>query len=319
MLVAQVVEFFLQDRERKGCAPGTVQTYRHQLRLFRRWCEAQGLEQIEKIRERHLEDYLAEMRVRPNLRWRGRVSPVTVQKRAIGLRTFFLFARQRRYVKQDPAAKLFISRRGVRKPKALTPAQVVQLLDVSRWERNASVERDYALIVFLLDSGLRLAEVAALNVTDVELDRGIVHVRHGKGDKERAAVILNETAELVRGYLGPRVPGVDPEAAPVFVDESGKRLSTRRIYRAVKRRAAQTLLYNAVSPHKLRHTWLTEYLNSGGKIHTAAMLAGHDNIATTLGYAASALVPVQREHRKFSAVRNLQSQAASRSLAAPAD
>ncbi len=306
MRLSKGIEIFLQDREAKGRTAGTVKTYRDQLRLFDEWCAEQNIVEIHSVRERHIERYLGDMRTRPNRKWKGDVSPVTIRKRAIGLRTFFLFAKQRGLIKQHLAKRIEIPRGGRRRPKALTPEQVVQCLETRRWKADGNLLRDYTLVVLLLDSGLRLAEAANLKLADVDFARGLLRVRSGKWDNDRGTVVLNETAALLRAYVGPRALSDEPLEMPVFAHPGGAPLSKREIYLLVKRRAKQAKLEREVSPHRLRHTWLTEYLNAGGKIHTAADLAGHGNVNTTLGYARTvSLVPVQQEHHKFSAVRGI--------------
>ena len=306
MLLNEAVKHFLQDRELKGRKQGTLKTYRDQLRLFEQWCAEQRLAEVASVTPRHVERYLAEMRARPNRKWRGDVSPVTVRKRAIGLRTFFLFAKQRRLIRYNLARRIEIPRGGRRRPKALTPEQVIQFLDLRRWKHDENLLRDYTLVILLLDSGLRLSEAAKLKIAQVDFARGLIRVERGKWDNDRGTVMLNETAALVRDYVGERANCDDPLEMPVFAHCDGTRLSNREIYLLVKRRGKQTKLEREVSPHRLRHTWLTEYLNNGGKIHTAAEIAGHEDVNTTIGYARSvSLVPVQREHYKYSAVRGI--------------
>ena len=306
MCIAEVIERFLCDRHAKGRTVGTIKTYRDQLRLFQQWCDEQKIFEMNSLRERHIEMYLGEMRTRPNRKWKGDVSPVTVRKRAIGLRTLFYFAKERRLLKQNLAKRVLIPRGGRRRPKALTPEQVIQFLNTRRWKKDADLLRDYTLVILALDSGLRLAEVANLKIADVDFARGLIRVRSGKWDNDRGTVMLNETAQLVRAYVGARALCDEPLEMPVFAHANGKAYSKREIYLLVKRRAKQTRLEREVSPHRLRHTWLTEYLNNGGKIHTASDLAGHTDINTTRVYARTvSLVPVQQDHHKFSAVRGL--------------
>jgi len=306
MLIDEVVDAFLADRTLKGRTQGTVRTYQDQLHLFVEFCKENHLFKLESIKERHIERYFQSMRTRPNRKWQGVISPVTIRKRAIGLRTFFLFAKQQRWIKYNLAKRIDVPRGGRRRPKALAPHQVTQFLDTARWAADANLLRDYALIVLLLDSGLRLSEVANLKIADLDLSRGLIRVRSGKWDNDRGTVMLLETAALLRDYVGARVNCAEPLEMPVFTGATNARLSNREIYLLVKRRGKQAKLEREVSPHRLRHTWLTEYLNAGGKIHTARDLAGHDDINTTVAYARTvALVPVQQEHHKFSAVRHL--------------
>jgi len=306
MRLAAAIESFLQDRTAKGRTAGTIKTYRDQLRLFEQWCTDNKISEVASIRERHIERYLGEMRTRPNRKWKGDVSPVTIRKRAIGLRTFFLFCKERRVLKQNLAKRIIIPRGGRRRPKALTPEQVIQFLDVTRWKVDENLLRDYTLVILLLDSGLRLAEGTNLKIADLDFKRGLIRVRSGKWDSDRGTVMLNETALLVCEYVGERANCAEPLEMPVFAHADGTPLSKREIYLLVKRRAKQTKLLRDVSPHRLRHTWLTEYLNNGGRIHTARDLAGHGDVNTTIGYARTvSLVPVQKEHHNFSAVRHI--------------
>ncbi len=296
MQLKKAIARFLDDRRRRGCNAQTCETYAKQLKLLNEYLECRRVSCAENVTARQLEDYLADLRARPNRKWAGTLSPVTVRKRAITLRTFFHFLKRSRIIRVDPAARLHIPTSGKRKPKSLAPEQVCRLLDRARWKDDGKVDRDYALLLLMLDSGLRLAELTALDVPDLDLERGLVHVRHGKGDKERWSVFLAVTAMALRQ--------IAPNQGALFVNDGGQRLSALAIYRIVKRRARQAGV-PGVSPHRLRHTWLTEYLNAGGKLHVAQMLAGHESIQTTIQYASVALAPVAREHQRYSPLRGL--------------
>lgn len=301
MLLDETITRFMEDRRQKGCTAGTVRTYGDQFRLFQEWAHARQLCTTEGFTFEILMTYLAEMRTRPNRKCLGTLSPVTIKKRALGLRVLFNFAHQQQFIPTNPAQHLTTLKAGKRKPKALSPEHVAQLLDTARWDIDEYLVRDFAMLLFLLDSGVRLAELVALNVEDVDLNRGQVHVQHGKGDLERYTVFTEMTGEALRQYRPPHRVGDG-----LFVDVNGKRLTCRKAYLAVKRRAAQTNLSRQVSPHKLRHTFATEYLNNNGNIFVLQRIIGHANITTTQNYLGNAVLPAQREHARFSPLRVLQ-------------
>lgn len=280
MDVQRAIDKFISDRA-ATCAASTLQLYQKHLRLLKTFLAGRGVHQIGKLSPRLLLSYVAATRSR-------NLSPVTIRKRILFLRSFGRWLKQKRLVRRDPAQSLSVPKSGKRQPKALAPDEIRKLLNTSRWEPDGNVERDYALLLLFLDSGIRLGEMAALEANDIDFARCFVHIRHGKGDKERWSVFTEETRRALR------------KGFP-FVDGRGRKLSALSIYRVVKRRAAQVGV-NA-SPHRLRHTFLTEYLNAGGNPYWAKELAGHDDIRTTLSYASVAVGPMQREHWRFTPLR----------------
>lgn len=282
---------FLADRIRRGCAPSTLITYTAQLHSLTRSLTLQRIRQPSKIQPRHLHTYIAALRTR-------NFSPVTVRKRILFLRSLFHFAQAQRFTRRDPTRTLVIPKSGKRIPKALNPADVRKLTDAARWTHDAYFERDYAIVLLMLDSGLRREEIRALDCSDLQTRRGIVHVRHGKGDKERYSVFTDATARALTPYLRNRTQGA------VFVTADGARLSGGTFYLIVKKRGKQTGVPHA-NPHRLRHTFITEYLNNGGSVTDARDLAGHDDVKTTMSYKAVAVAPLQRKHTAFSPLRHL--------------
>lgn len=280
---------FLLDRQRRGCNPATLKTYSYQLSSLVASLTLQRVRSPSQIQPRHLDFYLAALRSR-------NLSPVTLRKRILFLRSLFHFAKRSRYCRRDPTRNLTIPKSGKRIPKALTPADARRLLDRQRWIQDEDLLRDFAMVLLMLDSGLRREEIRLLNCEDVQTARCIVHVKHGKGDKERFSVFTRPTADALRAYLRGRRTGV-------LFENGGRRLGPLAIYRIVKRRGKQAGIN--VSPHRLRHTFITEYLNNGGNVTDARDLAGHDDVKTTMAYKAVAVAPLVRKHIEFSPLRHL--------------
>ncbi|MGB8644069.1 MAG: tyrosine-type recombinase/integrase [Anaerolineae bacterium] len=296
-LISTAVNKFVQARLARGCTAGTAQNYASQLALFADWLAEQEIKWLDQVKLRHLEAYVADLRTRDLMRRSGKISPVTIQKRALALRSFFRWCHQVKLCKSDPARNLNVPKCGKRLPKALLPEMVDGLVAV-----EMSV-RDCAILALFLDTGLRLAEVAALDLGDIDYRHCQAHVRHGKNDAERWVVFLPSTGALVKKWLRSRV-ALDQERA-LFVSVNGVRLSSSGLYKIIKRLAKAAGIYGEVSPHKLRHTFATGYLDEGGSLHVLSAQLGHTDIATTMIYVSVARRQARLDHAHYSPVRRL--------------
>lgn len=144
----------------------------------------------------------------------------------------------------------------------------------------AGVERNTALVVMLAYSGLRVAELISLDRDDVDVEAGTIHVRHGKGDRERYVPLHALAAKALTRYLTSRF---DQDAA-LFVSRKHRRLSTSQVRRVVQEVAGEAGIHKRVTPHKLRHTFATMLLEKGVNIRVVQELLGHASITSTQIY-----------------------------------
>lgn len=164
-------------------------------------------------------------------------------------------------------------------PKALDERDLNRLL---RAVHKAGNERDVAILELMVGSGLRIGEVEALDVSDVQASdrRGSVTVRQGKGSKYRQVPLNRDVREALMGYLKVRK---DSEAA-LFTSQKGGRLTANAIWKVVKK-YGEAAGIEGLTPHALRHTFATNLIRKHGvDIVTAAALLGHSNISTTAVY-----------------------------------
>jgi integrase/recombinase XerC len=184
-----------------------------------------------------------------------------------------------------------------RKPVGLTAAEVHGLLRAAGESSHGLARRNYALVQLMLQTGLRIGEVAALRRADVTLrDRtGTVRVRHGKGLKERE-VPLNATARRALRQLFERDPSARPDA-PVFRSTRDEPLPVRSIQNtiaALVRRAALTR--PGISAHSLRHTFALAWLRQHpGMLVELAQLLGHESLDTTAIYTRASTEDLARD------------------------
>lgn len=186
-----------------------------------------------------------------------------------GIQAFF------KYLKKDAAADLKPPKRPSQDPKYLTEAEAHALIEASK--ENA---RDYALILVLGYSGLRVGELCSLTIDDIDLSEKVIHVHSGKGDKDRIVVIEEKTIEALKCYITTRRATTNK----LFVSDRHIGISPRTVEYLVKRYAQKAGLTKKVTPHVLRHTLATTLLRRGADIRFIQKILGHSSVATTQVY-----------------------------------
>jgi len=181
-----------------------------------------------------------------------------------------------RYLHLPNAEQLKPPRRGDPLPKYLSVDETVRLLQAA--EKSP---RNFAILVTLGYTGLRVSELCALNLEDIDFVGKILTVRHGKGDKDRTVPLEDKCIAALRHYLD----GVAPvPGGPVFRTTRASRLYPRAIQRMIKTYAKRAAISRTVTPHILRHTFATTLLSNGADIRIIQKILGHRSIATTQIY-----------------------------------
>lgn len=221
---------------------------------------------------------------------RGR-SPATLARHVSAIKAFYRWALKLGYIDPDPADGLRPPKVGRRLPRFLSIEEASRVCEEGATASEHS-PRDRAVVELLYSSGLRVSEAASLDRADVDLERGIVMVRQGKGGKERHVPLGSAAAEALRDYFA-TTPGADP----VFLNHRGGRLSTRSMYDIV-RRAGEAAGVPRVHPHALRHSFATHLLDSGADLRAIQEMLGHSSLSTTQRYthvSVDALLRVYRD------------------------
>ncbi|RXG65574.1 hypothetical protein ES695_07275, partial [Candidatus Atribacteria bacterium 1244-E10-H5-B2] len=133
-----------------------------------------------------------------------------------------------------------------------------------KYARNKlfSAKRDYAILNLFYSSGIRLKELVNLNLNDIDFKRGLVKVL-GKGSKEREASLTDEAIRMLRGYLKARELWKGNRSKAVFLSRTGSRITKMNVQRNVERYGIEAGITKKVTPHMLRHSIATHYLNAG--------------------------------------------------------
>jgi integrase/recombinase XerC len=237
-------------------------------------------------------------------------------RKLAAIRTFLRYLRREEIIDDDPGAQVSTPKREVRMPAHLSEAEMVRLIE-SPSGGDPLGRRDHAILELFYASGLRLSELAGLDLDDVNLSSRMVRVL-GKGGKQRLVPFNTSAASAVRAYLqdrhrmiaGPAKAGRDktdaspakagrhPRREPLFVNYRGGRLTVRSIDRLVRRYAAVASSRDGISPHALRHSFATHLLQRGADLRAIQELLGHSRLSTTQRYThvnAAQLLEVYRK------------------------
>jgi integrase/recombinase XerC len=219
-------------------------------------------------------------------------------------RTFLKYLRREGVIEDDPGALVSTPKRDVRMPAHLSEGEMSALLDAPAAD-NALGRRDRAILELFYASGLRVSELAGLDVDHVNLSARMVRVL-GKGGKERFVPFNTSAARALRAYWGDRERLVQLKTAgrqkrdPVFVNYLGRRLTVRSIARLVRRYVAASSARMGISPHALRHSFATHLLQRGADLRAIQELLGHARLSTTQRYthvnAAQLLEVYKKSH-----------------------
>jgi len=182
---------------------------------------------------------------------------------------------------ENPCASLRPPRSPRRLPKALSPDEAVRLVAIAGDDPLAL--RDRALFELAYSSGLRLSELAGVDVERVDLEGGEVRV-WGKGAKERIVPVGAAARTAIRAWLPARATMASEGAAALFVGRNGARVSPRTIERRLAAWAAKQGLPQHVHPHMLRHSFASHVLQSSGDLRAVQEMLGHASIASTQVY-----------------------------------
>ncbi len=213
------------------------------------------------------------------------------------LRSFFKYLVEREGFRNNPLKEVQLPKMEKKLPVVLSISQVDELLTApKKAERQAqapvwAAARDGAMMELFYSSGLRLSELAALNVADLDTFSETVRVL-GKGRKERILPVGQIALKAIQQY---RLEA-NIQSGPLFLSKLRKRMSARSIWLMLKKHLSQTTIQLRVSPHKLRHSFATHLLDNGADLRSVQTLLGHANLSTTQIYTH---VPMERVKKAY--------------------
>lgn len=256
----------------KDASPHTLRSYRTDLREFTQYAGGgDPATWLGDVDTRTIRGYLAHLHARG-------LDATTIARKLAALRSWFRFLVRRGVLERNVAREV----RGPRPPRKLVSFlpidEAISLMDAKAPE-GAGRARDAAVLEFLYATGLRVSELAGLDLDDLDRSQQTVRVL-GKGRKERIVPYGGRAASALGTYLQGRGAG----AGPLFSNRRGGRLTVRSLHTIVRRSAARSGITRRVSPHTLRHTFATHLLDAGADLRMIQELLGHSRLSTTQRY-----------------------------------
>lgn len=268
-------EFWRYLEVERNVSGRTLIAYRQALEAFR---AQKNVRSWRNCQADDFRDYLFELMKKGQAR-----SYIRLQFSAF--RTFYRFLVERKNFPKDPVRELQLPKAEKKLPLVLTRQQIDELLTAPlRTPKQAAAPswmpwRDAAILELFYSSGLRLGELASLNVADLDIYTESVRVL-GKGRKERVCPVGAPALEAVSHYRA----AARVQTGPLFINKSRRRISPRSIWLILKRYLRHTSIPIAVSPHKLRHSFATHLLDGGADLRSVQALLGHASLSTTQIY-----------------------------------
>ncbi len=276
------IKGFIQHIQReKNFSENTVTSYRKDLSDFGKFLKERSLQgnSFHQVDRPLLRDFLVFLK-------RKRLAAATIAHKVFVLRSFFKYLLRKRKIYSNPASFLSSPKRKKGLPTFLTLSQMKNLLKLPKKESFWGL-RDLAILELFYSTGMRLSELANLDLSSVDFQGEVVRVL-GKGDKERIIPVGRKALEVLKNYLNLRKSLSEDRfktnGEAILLNRSGKRLSARGVGRIVKKYATQISEDQKTSPHTLRHTFATHLLDEGADLLAVKDLLGHESLSTTQIY-----------------------------------
>lgn len=213
-------------------------------------------------------------------------SKATIARKLATLRSFYKFLVKRNHIASSPVVSIRTPKQEKKLPRFLEYEEVKRLLNTPPTNTWLGA-RDRAILETLYSTGIRVSELVALNMDDIDFLGEVVHVR-GKGKKERIAPIGSSALQVIQHYMEYRNKRAQNngnfDSRVLFVNKHGRRLSTRSVRRKMDKYLKMAGLDPAISPHTLRHSFATHMLNNGADLRSVQELLGHQSLSTTQVY-----------------------------------
>jgi integrase/recombinase XerD len=274
---AEAIDSFLDAAwMERGLSKNTLSAYRTDLLALARWVSRQG-RPITAADRGDVLGFIAD-------RVEGGARPRSSARQLSSFRRFFRWLVRERGGANDPTSQISMPKIGRPLPKSLTEEEVEALLDAPDTD-DALGHRDRTMLEVLYATGLRVTELVSLQLSQVNLNQGVVRVI-GKGGRERLIPLGEESLEWLQEFIaGPREEILlEKQTDFVFPTRRGDRMTRQAFWHIIKRYTERAGIEHTLSPHTLRHAFATHLLNHGADLRVVQMLLGHSDLSTTQIY-----------------------------------
>jgi len=269
-----IQQFLAYMQNEKQLSLHTQTNYLRDLKKFQTICQAQSRDDWQSIDVKFIRQSAAFLH-------REGLNGKSLQRWLSALRSFFQYCIRESWLTYNPAEGIAAPKTAKHLPKTLDVDQAAQFVEVKGNDFIAF--RDRALLELLYSSGLRLAEIVSVDLTDIDLREAMIIVT-GKGNKTRSVPVGSAAIKAIGEWLEQRIIFSKPTEKALFITQRGGRISHRAVQMRLQQLSIEQGMDNPVHPHMLRHSFASHMLESSGDLRLVQEMLGHANIATTQIY-----------------------------------
>ncbi|MBD3217009.1 MAG: tyrosine recombinase [candidate division Zixibacteria bacterium] len=285
----QFIEYLKSE---KNYSPQTLIAYRKDISAFQDFFRKQNLTQtrLDKEFSDNFRMFLHYLRSRE-------ISNRSIARMQSALKSYFKFLHQTKMLKSDWGSRIKRVKYSKPLPEVASRDQIAEMLELPTGD-SLQEKRDRAVMELFYSTGMRLAELAGLSSSNLDLNAGMLRVI-GKGNKERVVPIGKIALQSLKEYIEKRDQELDRyDADAVFLNRQGKRLTARSIARIVRKYSSASGLMKKFSPHSFRHAFATHLLDGGADLSAVKELLGHASLSTTQIYTHVSLERLKEVYKK---------------------
>jgi len=272
---AEVDDFLCYLEQEKRMSPHTVSNYQRDLKQFLLFCADVELTHWRLVKSSHIRQFIAQLH-------RHGLAGRSIQRLLSAIRSLYRFLIREGLADNNPAQAVQAPKVEKRLPSTLDVDQMSGLLDGRAPDTVISC-RDHAMMELFYSSGLRLAELASLNIRDVDFGDHLVYVTC-KGNKSRVIPVGSQALNALKKWLSKRDDLGFFEQTALFITQQGNRLGVRSIQKRLSHWGKKQGISDKVHPHRLRHAFASHMLEASGDLRAVQELLGHADISTTQIY-----------------------------------
>ena len=275
----------------KRASANTVASYLRDLRQFQQYVTRTYDGDLLEMDKDRITVYFATMT-------NGGKSPATVTRSLASIKGFYGFLQSEGYIKQNPVLSIHVVKAEKKLPQILTGKEVELLLDQPK-QTDLKGYRDKAMLELLYATGIRVSELIALNVDDVNL--AVEFIRCSSGAKQRVIPLYPAAVRALEAYINEVRPNMiaDPNETALFVNLYGERMSRQGFWKIIKHYQQTAGIEKDITPHTLRHSFAAHLLENGADLKSIQEMLGHSDISSTQIYAQLVKQNLKSVYNKF--------------------
>lgn len=288
---AYIAEFEIYLKEIKKSSGNTSESYIRDIKQFALYCDTLGLKSISAVNSDNISGYIEQL-------GRAGKSAATATRVLASLRCYFAFLQAQGLVSESPVNGIKRSKSEKKLPEILTPQEVSLLLAQPDCNEIKGC-RDKAMLELLYATGIKVSELIALKITDINLQIGILHLHTEKN--ERVVPMYHEAIKALVNYCENvrNLVVIDGSVTELFTNMNGQPLTRQGVWKIIKHYAEKADIKKDITPHTIRHSFAAHLLENGAPLKDIQEILGHSDVSSTQIYAQLMRSRYAQNYKKY--------------------